>query len=88
MRAITSGSDIDPQVQKVLKLPTLDLAMAQDEDPDLLFMKELLRVHYSRPSWDSVWEESAEIKILWSQFHRLKVRENVLYHRRRQWPRQ
>ena len=51
----------------------LELAVAQDEDPDLLFVKELLHEHNSRPPWDSVWEESAKVKILWTQFYQLKV---------------
>ncbi len=49
-------SDIDPQAQEVLELPVLDLAAAQDEDPDLLFAKDLLREHDSRPPWDNVRE--------------------------------
>ena len=31
VRAVTSASDIDPQVQEALDLPVLDLAAAQDE---------------------------------------------------------
>ena len=28
--------------------------------------------------WDIMLEESAELKILWTQFHRLKIQENIL----------
>ncbi len=35
VRAVTSAKDVDPRVQEVLDLPTLNLASAQDEDPDL-----------------------------------------------------
>ncbi len=45
-RAVTSADDVDPRVQEVL---VLDLAAAQNEDPDLVFMKELLREHDIRP---------------------------------------
>ncbi len=38
-RAVTSANDVDPRVQEVLHLP-VDLAAAQEEDPDLVFMKE------------------------------------------------
>ncbi len=84
VRAITSSDDVDPRVQEVLDLPVLDLATAQEEDPDLVFMKELLRDYTTRPPWNAVREESAEAKILWTQFHRLKVRENVLYRMRKE----
>ncbi len=79
VRAVNSTNDVDPRLQEVLDSPILNLAAAQDEDSDLLFMTELLRDHDVRPSWDLVREESAEVKILWTQFHRLKIQENVLY---------
>ncbi len=81
-RAVTSADDVDPRVQEVLDLPVLNLAAVQGEDPDLVFIKELLREHDVRPPWNVVREESAEVKILWTQFHRLKVQGNVLYRRR------
>ncbi len=84
MRAVTSGDDVDPRVQEVLDLPVLNLAAVQGDDPDLVFIKELLREHDVRPPWNVVREESAEVKILWTQFHRLKVQENVLYRRRKE----
>ncbi len=84
VRAVTSADDVDPRVQEVLDLPVLNLAAVQDEDPDLVFVKELLREHDVRPPRNVVREESAEVKILWTQFHRLKVQENVLYRRRKE----
>ncbi len=42
VRAVTSAEDVDPRVQEVLDLPTLDLAAEQDEDPDLQFVNGLL----------------------------------------------
>ena len=84
VRAVTSADDVDPRVQEVLDLRVLNLAAAQEEDPDLVFVKELLREHDIRPPWNAVREESAEVKILWTQFHLLKVQENVLYHKRRE----
>ncbi len=84
VRAITSANDVDPRVQEVLHLPVLNLAAAQDEDSDLVFMKEFLRDQDIRPPWNTVREESAEVKILWTQFHWLKVQENVLYRRRKE----
>ena len=84
MRAVTSADDVDTRVQEVLNLPVLNLAAAQGEDPDLVFVKELLRDHDIRPPWNAVREESAEVKILWTQLHRLKVQENVLYRRRKE----
>ncbi len=83
VRAVTSADDVDPRVQEVLDLPALNLSAAQEEDPDLVCMKELLRYHDIRLPWNAVREESAEVKILWTQFHRLKVQENVLYRRRK-----
>ena len=83
VRAITSANDIDLWVQEVLDLPVLNLATAQGEDPDLLFLKELLQDHDSRPQWDTACEESAEVNILWTQFHGLKTQENVLYYQRK-----
>ncbi len=68
----------------MLDLPVLNLAAVQGKDPDLVFVKELLREHDIRPPWNVVREESAEVKILWTQFHRLKVQENVLYRRRKE----
>ncbi len=71
-------------MQEVLDLPVLNLAAVLGADPDLVFIKELLQEHDVRPPWNAVREESAEIKILWTQFHRLKVQENVLYRRRKE----
>ncbi len=39
VRAVTSADDVDPQVQEVLDLPVLNLAAAQEEDPDLVYVK-------------------------------------------------
>ncbi len=47
-------------------------------------MKDLLQEHDIRPPWNVVQEESAEVKILWTLFHRLKVQENVLYRWRKE----
>ncbi len=82
VRAVTSANNVDPRVQEVLDLPVLNLATVQDEDPDLRFMKELLGNHDDRSPWNTVRKESAEVNILWTQFHLLKIQENVLYHRR------
>ena len=84
VRAITSADDVDPRVQEVLDLPVLNLVAAQEKDPDLVIVKELLQDHDIRIPWNAVREESAEVKILWTQFHRLKVQENVLYRRRKE----
>ena len=65
-RAVTSADDVDPRVQEVLDLPVLNLAAVQSEDPDLVFVKELLREYDVRPPWNVVREESAEVKILWT----------------------
>ncbi len=73
-----------PRILEVLDLPTLNLAAAQEEDPDIQFVKELLRDRDVRPPWDAVCEESAEVKILWTQLHRLKIQEHVLYRRRKE----
>ncbi len=67
VRAVTSADDVDPRVQEVLDLPVLNLAAVQGEDPDLVFIKELLREHDIRPPWNAVREESAEVKTLWTQ---------------------
>ncbi len=64
LRAVTSVEDVDPRVMEVLDLPTLNLVASQEEDPDLQFVKELLRDHDVRPPWDIVREELAEVKIL------------------------
>ncbi len=69
---------------EVLDLPTLNLATVQEEDPDIQLVKELLRDHDVLPPWDTVREESAEVKILWTQFHRLKIQEHVLYRRKKE----
>ncbi len=84
LRAVTSAEDVDPHVMEVLDLPTLNLAAAQEEDPDIQFVKEFLRDHNVRPPWDTGREESAEVKILWTQLNRLKIQENVLYRRRKE----
>ncbi len=84
VRGVTSAEDVETRVQEVLDLPVLNLAAVQGKDPDLVSMKELLQEHDVRPRWNAVREESAEVKILWTQFHRLKVQENVLYRRRKE----
>ncbi len=86
LRAVTSAKDVDPRVRGVLvlDLPTLNLVATQEEDPDLQFVKELLRDHDVRPLWDIVREESVEVKVLWTQFHQLKIQENVLYRWRKE----
>ncbi len=42
MRVVTSADDVNPQVQEVVDLPIFNLTTAQDENPDLQFMKEIL----------------------------------------------
>ncbi len=69
VRAVTSADDVEPRVQEVLDLPVLNLADMQGEDPDLVFIKELLQDHDVRPPWNAAREESTEVKILWTQFH-------------------
>ncbi len=64
VRAVTSADDVDPRVQEVLDLPVLNLAAVQGKDPNLVFIKELLREHDVRPPWDVVREESVAGKIL------------------------
>ncbi len=54
VRAVTSADDVDPRVQEVLDLAVLNLVAAQEEDPDLVFVKELLRDHGIRPPWNAV----------------------------------
>ncbi len=49
VRAVMSADDVDPRVQEVLDLPVLNLAAVQGEDPDLVFIKGLLREHDVRP---------------------------------------
>ncbi len=49
VRAVTSPDDVDPGVHEVLDLPVLNLAVVQGENPDLVFIKELLRDHDVRP---------------------------------------
>ncbi len=49
VRAVTSADDVDPRVQEVLNLPVLNLAAVEGEDPDLVFIKELLRDRDVRP---------------------------------------
>ncbi len=53
MRAVTSAEDVDPRVQEVLDLPVLNLATMQSEDPDLVFVKELLQEQDVRPTWNN-----------------------------------
>ncbi len=45
VRVVTSAEDVDPHVLEVLDWPTLNLAAVQEEDPDIQFVKELLRDH-------------------------------------------
>ncbi len=73
LKAVTSAEDVNPRVLEVLDFPNLNLAAAQEEDPVIQFIKELLREHDVRPPWDTVREESAEVKILWTQFHCLNA---------------
>ncbi len=80
---VTSANDVNTQVQEVLDLPVLNLAPAQDEDPDLVYMKKSF---YETTTLDlhGIQSKSAGVNILWTQFHWLKVQKNILYRRRKE----
>ncbi len=58
-----TAEDVEPCVLEVLDLPILNLAAAQDEDPELQFVKELLRDHDVQPPWDIFQCEKSQQKL-------------------------
>ena len=57
------------------------IAPAQEQDPNLWGVMDILRASPERPAWEHVRAESAEIKTLWSQYFSLKIRDGVLLRR-------
>ena len=53
----------------------------QASEPDLKVILELKQRYTNRPSWEAVCSYSRIVKVLWGQWERLEIREQVLSRR-------
>ena len=58
-----------------------ELKVAQDNDPELTFFKDLFQKTDSRPAWSTVALQTESVKCLWSQWDRLSLIRGLLFRR-------
>jgi len=68
-------------VEKLEKLSVDAIVAGQQEDPDIKFILEIVKVRRNKPNWDEVALQSSTTKALWQQWSRLVVRNGVLCRR-------
>ena len=85
-RVITRAADNPTATYRDWNLPGWDptsLKLAQEKDPDLLFIKDLLTKYASRPFWSEISDKSYSIKVLWTDWTDLILQDDLLYRRRK-----
>ncbi len=68
-------------MQALIDLFDVELALKQERDPNLRLIKDMIRNSPERRSWEHAHAESAEVKALWSQYDKLKIRDGALLRR-------
>ncbi len=63
----------NPALQALIDLSNVELTEAQDADPDLKLIKDMLNAFPEWPPWEQVRTESMDVKNLWSQFPYLRI---------------
>ncbi len=77
VRATDEPRPASPALQALIDLSDVELALEQEQDPNLRLIMDMIRDSPERPSWEHVRAESAEVKALWSQYGNLKIREGA-----------
>ncbi len=67
-----------PALQALIDLSNVEIVPAQEQDPNLWVVKDMLCASPEQPACEHVRVESAEIKTLWSQYFSLKIRDSEL----------
>ncbi len=73
VRATTEAKKASPVLQALIDLSNVEIAPAQEQDPNLRVVMDMLHASPERPAWEHVRAESAEIKTPWSQYFSLKI---------------
>ncbi len=66
MRATGKAKKASPVLEALTDLSTVEIAPAQEQDPNLRLVMDMLHASPERPAWEQVRDESEEIKTLWS----------------------
>ena len=74
-------SDTEPIFRDIWinKFTLEDLKQAQEEDEDLKVMRKLKKTHTTRPAWNEIASESAELKTYWTLWKEIDFDNEVLY---------
>ena len=56
----------------------IEMMIAQVEDVDVGFIREMMKSHQTKPPWKDVEGQSACVKSLWSEWERLALKNDVL----------
>ncbi len=84
VRAITDKpKKANPALRALIDLSNIELKEAQDTDPDLRLIKDMLNAGLDRPPWKQVRTESMDAKNLRSQYPQLRMQDGVLLRRRK-----
>ena len=57
------------------------LKTAQEKDPDISVILKLMKDHRDKPAWEAVALASHGVKVLWSQWQRLAIKDGLLKRR-------
>ncbi len=79
VRAVTDKpKKANPALQALIDLSSIELKEAQDTDPDLRLIKDMLNAGLDQPPWEKVRTESMDAKNLGSQYPYLKMQDGIL----------
>ncbi len=68
----------NPALQALIDLSNVELTEAQDAEPNLKLIKDMLNDGPEWPPWEQLRTESMDVKNLWSQFPYLRIRDGLL----------
>jgi len=76
-----ADSSVNPEDQTALPWSLGDLEAAQKDDADVSFIYHLVESGVSKPTWKEIAHQSKDVKVLWSFWPRLAIRNGLLQRR-------
>ncbi len=77
VRTTDEAKKASPALQALIDHSNVEIAPAQEQDPNLRVMMDMLHASLERPVQEHVRAESGEIKTFWSQYFNLKIGDGV-----------
>ncbi len=81
VRATDDSRKAGPVLQALIDLSHTELTQAQDQDPNLRLIKDMISDTPKQPSFEHVQAKSVEVKNLWFQYANRKIRKDTLLRR-------